>query len=115
MTPQIHSRSSDPAAVWHARFTEAVRLVIAPVLLFVSGFFTMDFLLSGMYTWPRTSRVVVLTLTIIVLAYEFVYREQQARFPERPTEDTLKTIVYSCVIPYAVGALSLVALARLAS
>jgi hypothetical protein len=103
------------SAVWHARFADAVRLVVAPVILFVAGFFTMDFLLSGIYTWPRTSRVTVLTITIAVLAYEFVYKEQQSLHADRSPGDHLKTVLYSCLLPYAAGALALLALARLAS
>jgi hypothetical protein len=107
--------TSDNAAIWHARFAETVRLLIAPLLLLASGFFTADFLLSGVYTWPRTSRVVALTLTILVLSYEFIYKEQRIQFPERPGEDRLKILLYSCVIPYAVGAVALLVLAHLAS
>ena len=101
--------------MWHARFAEAVRLVVAPLILFSSGFFTMDFLLSGLYTWPRTSRVVALTITVLVLSYEFVYKEQAARFPDRSHDDRLRILLYSCVIPYGLGICALAALARLAS
>ncbi|MGQ0810539.1 MAG: hypothetical protein ACT4OO_04860 [Nitrospiraceae bacterium] len=87
--------------------------MIAPLILFVSGFFTASFLLSGQYSWPRTSRVFVLTVTIAVFTYEFVYKEQLAR---SATQDrALRTVFYSCVIPYLIGALILVGLARLAS
>jgi hypothetical protein len=109
------SYASTMGAVWHARFAEMVRFVIAPLILFSSGFFTMDFLLSGIYTWPRTSRVAALTITIVVLAYEFVYKEQVARFPQRSQEDRLKILLYSCILPYGVGILTLVVLARLTS
>jgi hypothetical protein len=105
---------SPGAEAWHARFAGGVRLVLAPVLLSVAGFFTADFLLSGIYTWPRSSRVMALTLTIAVLAYEFIYKEQQARHPERPVQEHLRTVMYSCGLPYLVGGLALVALARLA-
>lgn len=100
---------------WQVWFAEAVRLVIAPVVLLTSGFFTADFLLSGAYTWPRTSRVLVLTLTVLVLAYEFVYKEQRARHPEPSSARPLKALLYSCVIPYALGAVALLGLVRLAS
>jgi hypothetical protein len=117
MNLQAHSGSSVPhnGAVWHARFAEAVRLIVAPLLLFAGGFFTADFLLSGVYTWPQTSHVVALTITILVLSYEFVYKEQKERFPHRSHDDRLKILLYSCVIPYTVGAVALIALARLAS
>lgn len=73
----------------------------------------MDFLLSGAYSWPRTSRVIALTLTLAVLVYEFIYKEQQARHPEHSTDTRLKMLLYSCVMPYLLGAAALVALARM--
>jgi hypothetical protein len=100
---------------WQDRFGEAVRFVVAPLVLFFSGFFTTDFVLSGMYTWPRTSRVFVLTVTIVVLAYEFVYKEQRSRSVGTMDRRPLKALLYSCVVPYGVGVLALLALARLAS
>lgn len=106
---------NEPGTIWHARFAGAVRVIIAPLVLFFSGFFTMDFLLSGVYTWPRTSRIIVLTLTVVVLAYEFVYKEQQACYPDRSFDNHLKTLLYSCMTPYAAGILVLMALARLAA
>lgn len=121
MTPPIqadHPRQASGGrsnAAWHAWFAEGVRLVVAPLVLFSSGFFSADFLLSGLYTWPRTSRVVVLTLTVAILSYEFVYKEQRARYATLPGDRPLKALVYSCMIPYAMGALALLALARLAS
>jgi hypothetical protein len=95
-------------------FADAVRFVVAPLILFSSGFFTADFVLSGIYTWPRASRVLVLTVTIAVLAYEFVYKEQRAAHPEQPAGRHLRTVLYSCAIPYGIGGLALLALARLA-
>ena len=95
-------------------FPDLVRLLIAPAVLFSSGFFTTDFLLSGLYTWPRTSKVLVLTVTVAILAYEFVYKEQRAHHPGLPIERHLKTLLYSCFIPYGLGGLSLLLLARLA-
>jgi hypothetical protein len=97
----------------HTRFGSAVRLVIAPLVLCSGGFFTVDFLLSGVYTWPRTTRVLVLTITLTVLAYEFVYKEQRLRYPIPSDVRPLKAVLYSCAIPYAVGALALIGLARL--
>ncbi len=101
--------------LWHARCADLIRLVVAPILLFFSGFFTMDFLLSGAYTWPRTSRIMALTLTLAILAYEFIYKEQQLRHPEHSFEQRIKMLLYSCLIPYSVGAVALIALARVAA
>jgi hypothetical protein len=116
MTSHFFSQVSESKAlVWQARFADVIRLIVAPMLLFFSGFFTMDFLLSGAYSWPRTSRVMALTLTLAVLLYEFIYKEQQARHPEQSFEQRLRMLLYSCVIPYVVGACALIALARLAA
>ena len=89
--------------------------MIAPLVLLSSGFFTADFLLSGVYTWPRTSRIIVLTITLVVLSYEFVYKEERVRRLGPSNDRALNALLFSCVIPYTIGALALVALARLAS
>ena len=55
--------------------------------------------------------MLALTLTLLVLSYEFVYKEQaettgsgkRARF----------AVLYACVIPYAVGAILMFALWKL--
>lgn len=98
---------------WQHLFGETVRLGIAPLLLLGVGFFTADFLLSGLYTWPRTSRIVILTLTGIVLSYEFVFKEQKMRLGGGSSDRAIKALVYSCLIPYAVGFLALLSLATL--
>lgn len=114
MTSHLPSQiTASKALLWQTRFADVIRLLVAPMLLFFSGFFTMDFLLSGAYSWPRTSRIMALTLTLAVLIYEFIYKEQQVRHPEHSFEQRLRTLLYSCVIPYAVGACALIALARL--
>jgi hypothetical protein len=86
-------------------------LGLAPLILLFSGFFTANFIVSGQYTWPRTSRAVALTLTVLILSYEFVYKEQLAR---AITPDRARTaVVYSCAIPYLVGVLVMLALWKL--
>ncbi|HEY6085673.1 MAG TPA: hypothetical protein VIU63_09775, partial [Nitrospira sp.] len=61
------SRIPSPPFVAHRLFAHTVRYVLAPVILALSGFFTANFLISGLYTWPRTSRVLALSLTVLVL------------------------------------------------
>jgi hypothetical protein len=102
-------RSARPS--WHVFFSYALRYVLAPVLFLSSGFFTSNFILIGHYTWPRTSRVFVLTLTLLILAYEFIYKDQTVRSasPDR----AFNAVLYSCMIPYALGALLMVGLAKL--
>ena len=116
MTPQAQTDPVPGApsiSGWNAWFASTIRLAIAPLLLFSGGFFTADFLLSGLYTWPRTSRVFVLSITLLVLAYEFVYKEQRLRYPTPSDGRPLKAVLLSCVLPYAVGASLLLGLAKL--
>jgi len=90
-------------SVWHQYLAQVVRYALAPVIMLMSGFFTANFLISGQYTWPRTSRTLALSLTLLVLSYEFVYKEQQAQTGS--SEQARAVLLYSCVIPYAVGVL----------
>lgn len=85
---------------------------IASLVLFWSGFFTMDFMLSGLYTWPRASRVIIMTFAVIILSYEFVYKEQRARAPMNGASH-LKVVFYFCLLPYMVGTLALLGLVNL--
>jgi hypothetical protein len=96
---------------WHLAFAQSIRYVVAPAILASSGFFTANFLVSGVYTWPRTSRVLALTLTLVVLSYEFVYKEQVLASGSSPQART--AVLYACVIPYAVGAVLMLALWKL--
>lgn len=102
-------RSSRPS--WHVYFSHSLRYLLAPLLFVSSGFFTSNFIMSGHYTWPRTSRVFVLTLTLLILAYEFIYKDQTVRSasPDR----AFNAVLYSCMIPYALGALMMLGLAKL--
>lgn len=103
---QITARSP-----WHALFADVVRFAVAPLVLLVSGFFTANFLASGQYTWPRTSRVFALTLTVLILSYEFVYKEQLARGAS--DEQARARLLVSCVVPYVLGLLLMVAFWKL--
>ena len=102
-------RSTRPA--WHVFFSHTLRYVLAPLLFVSSGFFTANFIVSGHYTWPRTSRVFVLTLTLLILAYEFIYKDRtiQSSTPDR----AFNAVLYSCMIPYVLGVLMMLALAKL--
>jgi hypothetical protein len=97
-------------AGWHRLFAQVVRYVLAPVIFLCSGFFTTNFFISGQYTWPRTSRVLALMLTLLVLSYEFVYKEQKASSSENQARSALLS---SCVIPYVIGILLMLALWKL--
>lgn len=108
MTPSSQSSPVEAREGWHAFFSEAVRLVLAPLILLLSGFFTANFIISGHYTWPRTSRTLALTLTVLILSREFVYKEQLSR--NLASDRAWLTVLYSCVIPYVIGMAVMVAL-----
>jgi hypothetical protein len=93
---------------WHHVFSQAIRYLIAPTILGISGFFTANLLISGQYTWPRTSRVLALTLTLLVLSYEFVYKEQASITGSR--DEARSAVLYACAIPYTLGAVVMFAL-----
>ena len=73
----------------------------------------MDFLLSGVYSWPRTSRILALTLAVIILSYEFVYKETIAQMPKGAKKVGLKVLLSSCVIPFMLGSFALIFLLTL--
>lgn len=52
--------------------------------------------------------MLALTLTVLVLSYEFVYKEQVAITGS--VQPARKAVLYACVIPYAVGALLMLVL-----
>jgi len=87
-----------------------INLVLAVCLLAWSGFFTMDFLLSGVFTFPRTSRAITLTLAVIILSYEFIYEEHRTRYSSITGIPALNVVLYSCMIPYMVGSVALLML-----
>jgi len=93
---------------WHTFFSDLVRFVLAPLILLFSGFFTANFIIGGSYTWSQTSRTLALTLTVLILSREFVYKDQLSRnaAPGR----AWSVLLYSCALPYVVGALVMVAL-----
>jgi ABC-type multidrug transport system permease subunit len=111
VTSDSHSGHPQHRTDWHHLFAQAVCYLLAPLILMLSGFFTANFLISGQYTWPRTSRVLALTLTLLVLSYEFVYKEQHARTGS--PDQARVALLYACVIPYVVGAAVMFALWKL--
>ncbi|TAL09500.1 MAG: hypothetical protein EPO02_09975 [Nitrospirae bacterium] len=85
------------------RWNGAFLLVVVPIVNAIGGFFTLDFLLSGQYTWGRTLRTFVLSLSLLVLAYEFVYRDLQASHPEWTERRLLKRVLGHAIIPFFGG------------
>jgi len=106
----FHSQSSPVEARpgWrHAFFSDVVRFILAPVILLLSGLFTTNFIISGSYTWPGTSRALALTLIVLILSREFVYKEQLSR-NESPGR-AWSAVLYSCALPYVIGVLAILA------
>ena len=106
-----HSQSSpvEARSGWrHAFFSDLVRFVLAPAILLLSGLFTANFIINGSYTWPGTSRTLALTLIVLILSREFVYKEQRSR-NESPGR-AWSSVLYSCALPYVIGMLVMVVL-----
>lgn len=85
---------------------------LAPLLSAFSGFHTASYALAGWYTWPRTSRVIVLTVGVIIFSYEFIFKNA-----DRPTQSwtrtPLESVTLTCLVPYMLGGLALGILAIL--
>ena len=99
----VEARSGKPAL-----FPNLVRFALAPLILAISGFFTTNFLISGQYTWSRTIRTLALILTVAILSYEFVYKEQLSR--NEPPALAWSALLYSCALPYGIGVIVMLAL-----
>lgn len=107
VNPNSQSSPVEARMGWHAFLADSVRFVLAPLILFASGFFTANFIISGLYTWPRTSRTLALTLTVLILCREFVYKEQLSR--NGATGRAWSALLYSCALPYVIGVLAMLA------
>lgn len=110
MSTEAHLR---PKSLVTPVFHQVIRYAIAPLALGFSGFHITDFLLSGVYSWPRTSRILALGLAIIILSYEFVYKETISKMPPGAKKVGLKVVLSSCVIPFMVGSFALIFLLAL--
>lgn len=55
--------------------------------------------------------MLALTLTLLVLSYEFVYKEQRAR--SGSPEQARAAVLYACIIPYLAGVALMLALWKL--
>jgi len=108
MNGPVAAQGSPGSRWWDGLFLVGV----VPIVNASGGFFTLDFLLSGQYTWGRTLRIFVLSLSLLVLAYEFVYRDLQTRHPEWTGRRLLNHVLGYAVIPFVSGmALLLILLA----
>lgn len=87
-----------------------LHFIMAPVLCAFSGFHTASYLLVGLYTWPRTSRVIVLTIGMLIFSYEFIFKNGLSRFSKWRFSAT-ELVIYTCLLPYGIGAGALLILA----
>jgi len=99
MNEPVAAPESSGSRWWNGAFL----VLVVPLVNAVGGFFTLDFILSGQYTWGRTMRTFVLSLSLLILAYEFVYRELQARYPEWTGRRLLVHVVGYSVVPFFGG------------
>ena len=77
--------------------------VFSPLLCAFSGFHMTSYLLVGQYTWPRTSRVLVLTLGTLVFVYEFIYKSQAPQFASAKRWSQGEWVIYTSVLPWVFG------------
>ena len=108
MNSNLQSSSAEARSNRQGFFPNVVQFILAPLVLVISGYFTANFLLSGHYTWARTTQAVALTLTALILSYEFVYKEQLSR--TESSDRARSALVYSCAIPYIAGVLVMLVL-----
>lgn len=76
---------------------------LGPVLCAFSGFHAASYFLTGLYTWPRTSRVLVLTIGMLIFSYEFIFKHSGPLLPSGKTLSPKQWVLYACAIPYVVG------------
>jgi hypothetical protein len=86
--------------------------VLSPLLCAFSGFHMTSYLLVGLYTWPRTSRVLVLTIGTLIFVYEFIFKSQPPQFTSGKLLSKKEWVLYTSLIPFVCGVGALVALAR---
>jgi hypothetical protein len=62
-----------------------------------------SYLLVGLYTWPRTSRVIVLTVGTLIFVYEFIYKSQAPQFASGKLWSQGRWVLYTSLIPFVCG------------
>lgn len=108
MNSSLQSGPVEARSGWRVFSPNIIQFVLAPLVLLFSGYFTANFLLSGQYTWSRTTRTLALILTVLILSYEFVYKEHLSR-NESPGR-AWSALLYSCALPYVIGVVVMLAL-----
>ena len=81
--------------------------VLSPILCAFSGFHLTGYLLVGLYTWPRTSRTIVLTIGTLIFVYEFIFKSQAPQFASGKTWSQAEWVLYTSLIPFVCGVVTL--------
>ena len=84
---------------------------LSPVLCAFSGFHMTSYLLVGLYTWPRTSRTIVLTVGTLIFVYEFIFKSQAPQFASGKLWSQGEWVLYTSVIPFVCGVATFMAAA----
>lgn len=109
-----HPGISTPQAMGSPRLSASfLHFFLAPLICAFSGFHTASYLFVGLYTWPRTSRVLVLTIGMLIFSYEFIYKNHVSRPTSTWKYSSFESVLYTCVLPYILGAGALLVLAGL--
>jgi hypothetical protein len=109
-----HPELSFPPARGGYRFSALLLyFLLAPILCAFSGFHTASYFMVGLYTWPRTSRMIVLLIGMLIFSYEFIYKNQIAQPTPTWKYSSFVSVLYTCVIPFTIGAGVLFVLASL--
>lgn len=85
--------------------------VLSPLLCAFSGFHMTGYLLVGLYTWPRTSRVLVLTIGTLIFVYEFIYKSHAPQFTSSKARSQGEWVFYTSLIPFVFGVAAFMAAA----
>lgn len=85
--------------------------VLSPLLCAFSGFHLTSYLLVGLYTWPRTSRVLVLIFGTCIFVYEFIFKSQAPQFASGKPRSQGEWVLWTSLIPFACGVGALFVLA----
>ncbi len=77
--------------------------ILSPLLCAFSGFHLTSYISVGLYTWPRTSRTIVLVIGTLIFVYEFIFKSQAPLFPSGKSWSQGKWVLYIAVIPFVGG------------
>ncbi len=83
--------------------TSFLYFCLAPLLGAFTGFHTASYMLAGLYTWPRTSRVMVLIIGMLIFSYEFIFKNHTSLPHPKWKYSSLESVMYTCIFPFLIG------------